>query len=281
MYYLPLLLLGIAVVWRMQASLPAANSHNRPGDTALDHAAFLLAQPLPKGAALFAPVDDALALQYLIDIWQIQPDRHVISSSAAAQWLAKDKPVYATWQAAPTLQAELPSTLTFSMQSAGADWIVFQTSRQLFAQTPKVKLDQTITPDIRLVGYQIMPGPNAEPVTKTVQAAMDVTLFWKIRSSDWPNGLSISVRPTLHGAMLPNPAGGVIQQDNARPAHGLLTLATWPADQPVADAYRLPLPARLPTGADGVTVILYRSKGNGFENVAEIHLPLAVEGVKQ
>lgn len=281
LYYLPLLLLVIAVVWRVQASLPAADSHNRSGDTALDHAALLLAQPLPKGAALFAPVDDALALQYLIDIWQISPDRHVISSSAAAQWLAQGQPVFATWQVAPTLQAELPPTLTFSMQSAGADWIAFQSSDQLFAQTPQVKLNQAITPDIRLVGYEIRPGPSAEPVTKTVQTAMDVTLFWQIRSSDWPNGLSISVRPTLHGAMLPNPAGGVIQQDNARPAHGLLTLANWPADQPIADAYRLPLPAHLPNGADGVTVILYRNKGNGFENVAELHLPLAVEGVKQ
>ncbi len=280
MYYLPLLLLVIAVGWRVQASLPAANSHNRPGDTALDHAALLLAQPLPKDAALFAAVDDALALQYLIDIWQIHPDLHVISSSAAAQWLAEGQPVFATWQAAPTLQAELPPTLTFSMQSAGADWIAFQTSSQSLAQTPQSNLDQVITPDIHLVGYQIRPGPNTEPVKKTVQSAMDVTLFWQIRSADWPNGLSISVRPTLHGAMLPNPAGGVIQQDNPRPAHGLLNLATWPTDQPIADAYRLPLPAHLPDGADGVTVILYRSQGNGFENVAEIHLPLAIEGVK-
>ncbi|MFN8494236.1 MAG: DUF2723 domain-containing protein [Caldilineaceae bacterium] len=279
MYYLPLLLLTVAIVWRFETSLPRANSHNRPGDTALDHAALLLAQPLPKGAAVFAPVDDALALQYLIALWQIRPDLQVVSSNVAAQWLAQGQPVFATWPAAPTLQAELPATLKCSMQSAGADWIVFQTGGRLLLQTPQVKFVQTITPDVRLMGYQIRPGPSAEPVTKTVEATMDVTLFWRIHGPDWPNGLSISVRPTRQGAMLPNPAGGVIQQDNARPAHGLLTLATWPADQPIADAYRLPLPAHLPTGADGVTVILYRSKGNGFENVAEIHLPMdATEG---
>jgi hypothetical protein len=55
-------LIVIAIVWRIDASLPEADSRNRLGDTALDHAAILLDQPLPAPANLFAAVDDALAL---------------------------------------------------------------------------------------------------------------------------------------------------------------------------------------------------------------------------
>jgi hypothetical protein len=58
----PLLLLAGAMVWRFTASLPEADSRNRPNDTALDRAAVLLDQSLPAGAGLFAAVDDALAL---------------------------------------------------------------------------------------------------------------------------------------------------------------------------------------------------------------------------
>lgn len=273
--YLPLALLLIAVFWRAASSWPAANSHNRPGDTALDHAAGLIAQPLPKGAALFAAVDDALALQYLIDIWQIRPDLQVVSSEQAARWLGQGQPVFATWQAAPTLRTELPVTLATSMQSAGPDWIVFQTNSHLINQSPQIVLDRRITPELSLAGYRVTATPDPAPVTKTNSAGMDVTLFWRIQGDEWPNGLSISVRPTLQGALLPNPAGGVIQADVARPARGLLTLANWPTDQAVADAYRLPLPVHLPEGANGVMVILYHSKGTGFENVAEINLSVS------
>ncbi len=272
--HLPLLLILIAIIWRVTASWPAANSHHRVDDTALDHAAQLITQPLPTGAALFAAVDDVLALQYLIDIWQIRPDLNVISSDKAASWLAEGRPVFATWQSAPTLRAELPGTLAVSMQSAGPDWIAFQTGGPSHEQQPTVVIDRAIMPGIVLHGYTIAPSPIPAPVLEQTSAALDVTLFWQIQLADWPAGLSISVRPTLQGAMIPASGGGVIQQDTARPAHGLLTLDHWPADHFVADAYQLPLLAPLPAGADGVAVILYRNKANGFENVAELNLPM-------
>ncbi len=271
----PLLLLLFAVIWRFHASLPTANSHNRTDDIALNHAAQLITQPLPSGAGLFAAVDDALALQYLIDIWQIRPDLHVISSAEAAGWLAQQRKVFATWQAASTLRAELPANLAVAMQSASPDWIAIQTNDADQQQQPAIVVDRSVTAGIVLHGYRITPAPSPAPVVNNAPAALDVTLFWQISLGDWPAGLSISVRPTLHGAMLPNPAGGVIQADTVRPAHGLLALNRWSAGQFVADAYRLPLGAPLPAGADGVAVILYRSKDNGFEHVAELNLPIS------
>ncbi|CAN5747359.1 hypothetical protein BH10CHL1_BH10CHL1_47210 [soil metagenome] len=273
--HLPLLLILISIIWRITGSWPAANSHHRASDTALDHAAQLIAQPLPKGAALFAAVDDTLALQYLIDIWQIRPDLHVISSDKVAGWLTQNRPVFTTWQAASTLRAELPATLAVSMQSRGPEWIALQTDMPSREQQPAIVVDRNIMPGIVLHSYTVTPSPSSAPVREEGNAAMDVTLFWQIQLDDWPAGLSISVRPTQHGAMIPAPGGGVIQQDTARPAHGLLVLDHRQAEQFVADAYQLPLPTPLPGGADGVAVILYRSKDNGFENVAELNLSIS------
>ncbi|MDQ3250403.1 MAG: hypothetical protein M3Q45_14495, partial [Chloroflexota bacterium] len=242
---------------------------------ALNHAALLIAQPLPASAALFAAVEDALALQYLIDIWQIRPDLVVVSSSQAAILLKQGQRVFATWQAATTLRAELPPTLVTTQQSASPDWIQFH-NREGEAtdtpdQAPQVRVDHVMTPDIALLGYSVVPTPATQPVTALNPTGMDVTLFWRLRN-DWPAGLSISVRPTANGGFIPNPAGGIIQQDSSSPAHGLLANAA--SLSPVADAYRLGLPAALPVGADGFAVILYRSGANGFENVAEINLPI-------
>ncbi len=269
---LPLLLLAIA--WRVHASWPTADSRNRPTDTALDRPAVLIAQPLAPNTALFAAVDDALGLQYLIDIWQIRPDLRVVSSNEAAQWLAQGQPVYSTWQAAITLRAELPPTLVTTQQSTGPDWILFQSGPPKVQENPALVLDhvleQALTPEITLYGYHTAPAPDGQPVSVAVQPALDVTLFWRIRGKEWPLGLSISVRPTQQGAFLADGAGGVIQQDRARPAQGLLALDGWPVGKPVADAYRLPLPAN----ADGFALILYQSTADGFENIAEIVLPL-------
>ena len=88
--YAPLALLAVAIIWRFDASWPRADSHNRPEDTGLARAGILLDQPLPQHAGLFAQVEDALALDSLVNIWGIRPDLRVVSSDADAQTLAAD-----------------------------------------------------------------------------------------------------------------------------------------------------------------------------------------------
>jgi len=268
--HLPLLLLLFAIGWRGYTAWPGADSRNRPTDTALNRAAVLIAQPLAHNTALFAAVDDALGLQYLTDIWQIRPDLRVVSSHEAAQQLAQGQPVYSTWQAAVTLRAELPPTLITAQQSAGPDWIVFQSGTPMVVARPDHVVEQALTPEITLYGYHTAQAPDGRPVGVAIKPALDVTLFWQIQGAAWPLGVSISVRPTQKGMFLADETGGVIQQDRARPAQGLLALDGWPVGQPVADAYRLPLP----TNADGFALILYRSTSDGFENIAELLLPL-------
>ncbi len=108
---LPLILLAMAVIWRVSASLPAADSRQRPEDTALVRAAILLDQGLPAGAPLFAAVDDALALQYLIDIWGVADSHRTVSSGQAADQLAQGQALFATLESAPILLDELREAL--------------------------------------------------------------------------------------------------------------------------------------------------------------------------
>ena len=268
-------ILGVAIVWRVGASLPQADSRNRAEDVALDRAALLLDQPLPAGIALFAAVDDALALQYLSAIWGIRPDVTVVSSPQAAQWLARGESVFATHEAAVTLRAELPAALPITIQSGRVDWVEFSAvkssqSRSVGDMRPVVEGDILAEEGIALHGYRFEPGPTGAPVHEA-DAPLDLTLFWEIKDANWPDGLSISIRPTQHGAFIPDatdPAGGIIQRDSAAPVQGLVGLGEIGIDRLLADAYRLPWPPR----ADGIIVILYRATDAGFENVAEIRL---------
>lgn len=257
----------VAIGWRAAASLPAADSRQRPGDTALDRAAQLIAEPLPPGALLFGELHDALALQYLIHIWQARPDLRVVSSPAAGDALAAGKAVFATWPSAAILSEELPDGLNPARQSAGPGWIHFQVGRFDPVVEPAVVAPQPITPEVTFYGFTMRPAGVAI-LAERVEPALDVTLFWQL-DSDWPDDLAISVRPMQNGAFLPNPQhpGEIIQQDRARPAQGLLALDGLSPTTPLADAYRLPLLV------DEVMVLLYRRTPTGFANVAELRLP--------
>lgn len=268
-----LFLLGLIglVIWRFLLSLPGADSRNRAEDTALERAAQLIAYPLPVGASLFAEVQDALALDYLIHIWQVRPDLRVVSSPVAGEVLRQGEPVFSTWQAATTLRMELPNDLHLAMQSAGPDWVRFAVGADEQMAVPAVIRNDPVTPEVSLVGYTLVATPAPIPSQDALPPTLDITLFWRI-VSDWPEELGISLRPSAGGAFLPDPSAGdaILQQDRARPVHGLLEPNGGGGERTVADAYRLPLVGSM----DTVTVLLYRRTEGGFEDVARIEIPL-------
>jgi hypothetical protein len=263
--YAPLALLVVAIVWRFDASWPQANSRNRPQDTALERAAVLLDQPLPAGAGLFAAVEDALALDYLINIWGLRPDLRVVSSLEAGQLLRNGGIVLTTLDAAPVLLEELPADLSPPRTVLSPDWLALGQPPPNTA--PSVSTAVGVVKGVTLVGYAVKPAPTGAPVTEAAPA-VDVMLFWRV-DGDWPPGLGVSLRPTQAGAFVPDPAtGGVIQRDAAAPAQGLVTPAP---DSPTVDAHRVPVP----NGADGIMLIVYQATETGFENLVE--LPLRLE----
>jgi hypothetical protein len=276
----PLFLLGLVglISWRFVLSLPGADSRNRAEDTALAGAAQLIVQPLPAGASLFAEVQDALALDYLIHIWQVRPDLcpdlRVVSSPTAGDLLRRGEAVFSTWQAATTLQLELPDDLHPAVQSASPDWIRFTMKPDEQAAGPSQLLNEPVTPGVNLAGYTLAATPAPIPAQEGWSPSFDITLYWRL-TGDWPEDLAISLRPSAGGAFFPDPAAedAILQQDRARPVHGLLETRGDDKERIVADAYRLPRADAM----DGVTVLLYRHTTSGFEDVARFDIPVLIK----
>ena len=277
--------LVVALVWRVDQSLPRADSRQRVEDTALARAARLLDTPLPANASLFAAVDDALALSYLTQIWGIQPTATVVSSRDADALLQRGGVVFATWEATPTLLSEVTQqpNQKLLVQGFGAEWVMVGDAAVLPpAQAPMERgtlahtAAYTVTPTLQLLeATASLPGslPGASSVP-TAPTTIDVVLLWQLLDGQWPRNLAISVRPLNDGAQIIDPATNApIQQDRPRPVHGLWqdipgTLSS------VADGYRVPLPTPFPDGLDGLLVIIYEQTSEGFRNVAELTLPL-------
>ena len=267
--------LCITLIWRVNQSLPSANSRHRAEDTALNHAAILLDQPLPRNAKLFAAVDDALALSYLTEIWGIRPDLKMVSSREANAALAANRKVHATTESTPALIGEL--AVPPILDGLTADWIEVAPPQSPSATSPITQtIYYTVTPDLILFSYATHDAPKGIPFTPPTNPAIDALLTWQLPTGIWPANLSISLRPTYHGAPILDPATGqAIQQDRSRPLSGLWQDRPISPSQPspiiVHDTYRLPLPA----AADGLLLILYTQNDSGFTNIAEIPLPLA------
>ncbi|MFN8439169.1 MAG: DUF2723 domain-containing protein [Caldilineaceae bacterium] len=266
---LVLILLLLAILWRFNLSFAPADSRHRPGDTALNQAALLLDQSLPEHASLFAAVDDTLAMQYLIDIWQIRPDLQTVSSAQAAAVIQQGNPLFATWESLATLRSELPAQ-SYQFQAQSPDWVevrLYPTSLPPIENPDSRPIEEGVW----FAGYRVQPSPTGAPVTNH-GPAMDVTLFWRLEKGRWPAGLSLSVRPLAQGRYLQVGEGGtqIVQQDAAAPMVGLLANETVAPNTTIADPYRLPLPGE--KKVDRIQVILYRNQATGFAQVAELNL---------
>lgn len=275
--YLPIAAMLFALLVRANQSLPAANSRHRLEDTALTRASLLLDQNLPQDARLFAAVDDALAINYINDIWGIRPDIKTINSHDANDDVSEGGKVYATIDALPTLLNEV--SITSTVDSFSPDWIEVRSYESVSQELLPNTAIYTVTPTLLLVDSITHSAPTGGPLLAPGDPALDVRLTWLLSDGTWPEGLRISLRPTFKGQVQVDPATGQpIQQDRDRPVDGF-----WrdlPTQDPstiptvVHDAYRLSQPLSLEAPADGLLLILYRQTEEGFANVAEIPLPL-------
>jgi len=267
---IPYLLLTVAILWRADASLPGANSRNRPGDTALDRPAVLLATA-PEGAALFAAVDDRLGLDYLLNIWRIPKDLILVDSNNADA-ASRTRTLLSTWEAAPTLLAEIDEG-DWRVAAESADWA------RVALSDGAIPVVQPLDPDAEMIyladeiGFEILdatPAPDGGPVFDA-PPAMDVRLRWPIPLGRLPLPDGVSIRPILHGELITLPDGSFSQLDPEQPLRGLLPHLSYP--NPPVDLLRLPLAQPLPAGADGIRFILY-SRITG-EVINEVDVPIA------
>ena len=241
-----LALLVLLILWRGLASLPAADSRDRPGDTALDRPTRLLDQPLPPDAGLFAAKDDALGLAYLIDIVGFQPDLRVVDKFGANEALARGAAVLVTADAAGLLLGEL-TVAPPQAHGWSREWVELLPQGAVQSRQPAVRLDKVLGDGIVLRGYSVRQADR-----------LIVELFWSVAEATSPGDWSISVRS----------GDGTAQQDSTGPVFGLRPFSSFVPGETVVDAYGLDSVGAV----DELWLILYRSKQSGFENLAEIRL---------
>jgi len=273
-----LALLVVLIIWRGLASLPAADSRNRPDDTGLEHPSVLLAQPLPVDAALFAAKEDALGLDYLIQISGVRPDVQVVDKTEANQRLAAGQQVLVTRDAASLLLGELELVPPPQVHGWSGDWVELLPQDVLESRQPATVLDKPLGDGIVLRGYTVFDSsvePTVEIPTANFPTAempiaenpgLDIWLFWSVAEGTRPADWSISVRG--------EGAGVAVQQDSPGPVFGLRPFSTFNGGEVVVDAYRLDTTANAADSVTELLLILYRVRQGGFENLAEERLPL-------
>ncbi len=242
-----LALLVLLILWRGLASLPAANSRDRTGDTALERPTLLLRQPLPEKAALFAAKDDALGLAYLIDIAGIRPDLRIVDNFRANEQLAQGERLFVTADAAHLLLGEL-TVAPPQIHGWSGDWAELLPGGAAQSREPAVRLDRAMGDGIVLQGY-----------TVSEEGGLTVQLFWSVTEGASPKDWSISVRT----------ADGAAQQDTTGPVFGLRPFSSLRPDETVVEAYGL----GSVESVDEIRLILYRPTAGGFENLTEVRLP--------
>lgn len=243
-----LALLALLVLWRGLASMPEANSHDRPGDTGLDRPRLLLAQSPPQDAALFAAKDDALGLDYLIEIAGTRPDLQVVDNRGVDARLSAGQRVLVTRDAAGLLLGELRGPPP-QVHAWSADWVELLPPGVEQSRQPHQRTDRSLGDGILLVGY-----------TAAAQSGLTVHLFWTVEPGSAPSDWSISLRG----------ADGAGQKDAGGPVFGLRPFSSIQPGEVVVDAYDLG-PVDAP---GGLRLILYRQQDGAFENLVEVMLPL-------
>lgn len=272
----PTVFLIVAIVWRFDASYGRANSSDRPEDTALGNAAILLADDLPPNSALFTSVDDALAIQYLTNIWGLRPDTKVVSSGEASNLLPEHS-VFVTWDATNTLLEELNPALATQLSIFSPSWIELTSgdSSQKAWNGSYFKLGHNFADQVTLAGYSVSETDSLLSQDAATEQSYAVTLLWQSVDAKWPEGLSISVRPTISGDFIPTDSSGAIrQEDRPEPAQLRFDASNEQQDGLLVDPYRLNYPADVDRSELGIAVLLYRQEGGTFVDVGRANLPL-------
>lgn len=273
--YIPLLLLAVALIWRLGASWERPTAATAPATRRLTAPPSCSTNRCPT-TGLFAPVDDALALDYL---------KSKLGGFALTwPWSAASRQANG-WQRAERCSPPMtprrcccPNCPPISSHGAPrVDWLRLS-SAPAPAVAPAHTLEQELVPASfsratrlrppqparRWTEGQAEPGQAGTPALQ----AVDVTLTWGLLGQ-WPQGWASACARRQAGPLSPPRWRGQGHHPGGcdRPA-----ARTWPrpATALLADTYRVPFPP----GADGLLLIVYTREDDGFRNLLELPLDI-------
>lgn len=251
-----LLVLMLALVLnRLLINFPKANLRDRPEATGLLPGWQLLKDEPARGARIVGVYQEDLALDYLTQVWGARPDVRPLQPSLISR---TDAPVYVSRAAMPLAQKSLPPHI--SLASAGPSLIALRQQPAQALPSSARPYPLTLAHGLELAGYEWRPRDDL----------LDLALYWREADTRIDVDMAISLRP-MQGAAPLTFEGQPVQVDSAHPVFGFYPMTRWAAGEIVRDDYALPLSAAT---ADHVRVILYRTRGGGFENLAAFDLPL-------
>jgi hypothetical protein len=260
------MILVALVIYRGVESYPLADSSDRPGDSGLAPGWAILADQPPAGVRVLATTSEALALDYLAEIWGVRPDVRAVTSDQAPEILAAGSPsmrasqLAVTEAALPLAAGEVSPDLRYS--ALGGRLVEIKTGPN--DALPPAGSDWREQPWRHDFGGLLrLTGGRARRDAATGETA--VLLAWVAPSTpaeDW----SVSVRLTEDGKE-------IAQVDHEHPVAGAYPTSRWSPGEVVGDGYVFALPPG--PAPDGVTVIVYRAlPGGGFENLDVAQFPL-------
>lgn len=249
------------IIQIFQTNLPVLAARNtwQVHDYGLD----MLQQPLPEHAAIVGILGEMTLLRYFQQTENRRPDLETVVADNETDRLAVVEKLLAAGKAI-YLTRELPGAPErWSLSAIGPLIRVYPQPVAAPAQMD-FTLNQPVTPEISLLGYDISRPPQTGPGP----APLRLTLFWQVAA---PVTASLKV-----SARLLNPAGEAVTAVDAIPVHFAYPTLAWRPGETVTDVYDLRLPVNAPPGSYMPLLIWYDPAQNAAE-VGRIELePVAV-----
>ncbi len=237
------LALVVLLAYRFSLSLPRANQRNLLTDTGLDPGWAILADVAGPGWSISADFTEWLALQYLTEIWGVEPKLRLVEPGSPGEFVTRR---------AAEAYPSLIDPGAIHPQAVGANLIRRRTEPKTSlppsATRPPVDLD--FGGLIRLAAYEVVNGGQL------------VNLYWTALAPI-PVDYTISVRLWRQGRQLENEHGPLIQDH--QPVWHTYPTSRWGPGEFIVDAYTFALSPQ--TQPDQLQIVIYQATSGGFENL--------------
>jgi hypothetical protein len=258
--------------YRLAVSLPRADQSHRPEDTGLDPGWAVLADQPLANSAIVSEHGEWLALQYLTNVWGVQPA--IYPRPLCQPYLTEpgdhtqiSSPVSALYLTRRAAEADPDCLIDQHRYAAGANLIRVQPSpdTRLPASARPAALE--FGPQITLVGFEVHLSAE-EGGAAYAQARWRLSLYWQT-NAPIQTDYTVSVRPLRDSGLIAGADGQPLIQDH-QPVWNSYPTSRWSPGEVVRDDYVLPLPSQ--TVPNGAYILIYRNTAQGIENLAEANL---------
>ena len=265
-----LLLLLAAIAQSLWIAAGRYTDLDRSGSWAVhDYGRYALEQPLPENSTVVGLLGEMTLLRYVQeteglrrDVETIAADGEDLRREKVDEALAQGRAVYLT-RPLPGLEAGYAlSALTGIVDAGGNAETLVQVTQPSF-EVPEMPFPVKVRPveGLRLLGYGVEEHRAHE------RAWARLSLWWRA-----PGGLGQRLKVS---ARLVNADGVTVAAADAEPVANTYPTTAWRPGEVVSDAYDIPLPAGLPPGNYGLTVVVY-DPATGLElgraELAPVHL---------